>query len=53
MENEIKRLIDKYEDKSLEEPAFYFQWQEFVEDLKSLICKAVKNENTKNETVGK
>ena len=47
MENEIKELIDKYEDKSLEEPAFYFQWQEFIEDLKSLfeIKEIVTSEN--------
>ena len=37
MEEKIKELITKYEDKSLEEPAYYFQYVEFIDDLKSLL----------------
>ena len=46
MENEIKKLIDKYDVKTTEEPLNYFQWVEVVEDLESLLKfkQAVKNE---------
>ena len=37
MENKIKELIEKYEVKTTEEPANYFQWVEVVEDLQSLL----------------
>lgn len=37
MESKIKELIDKYDDKRLEEPDYYFQWEEILEDLKSLL----------------
>ena len=37
MENEIKELIDKYDVKTTEEPAGYFQRIEILEDLHSLL----------------
>mgnify|MGYP001567999396 CR=1 FL=1 len=37
MENEIKKLIDKYDVKTTEEPLNYFQWIEVIDDLKSLL----------------
>jgi len=43
MEEEIKKLIDKYEDKSLEEPAYYFQFLEMIEDLQSLLKHKQEN----------
>ena len=36
MENEIKKLIEKYADKRTEEPLHYFEWIVFIEDLQSL-----------------
>jgi len=43
-EDEIKKLIDKYSDKSLEEPEYYFQYVEIIEDLQSLFRRTAKSD---------